>query len=153
MDSTVLPFAMEPQQGHLLCWAAVAVSLQRFYCPQASADQIGFARSVLGVNYDQVCPPLHALNCAGLQYQEREGPIPLCAIARQLAAGHPVVVAARYFIGWHLLVLHGIDQDGQLLIADPLHGPARAPYAQFAAAYREHYAWTHTYCRAPAERP
>ncbi|HEX8612419.1 MAG TPA: papain-like cysteine protease family protein [Telluria sp.] len=150
MSATILPFEMAPQQGGLLCWAAVAVSLRRFYRKQESIDQIAFARSLLGSNYDQVCPPLRALEHAGLSYREQRGSLPLPAIERQLRDGHPVLIAARYFIGWHLLVLHGITDDAQLLIADSLHGPSQASHADLTAAYREHYCWSHTYCLAPA---
>ncbi|WP_300751426.1 papain-like cysteine protease family protein [Janthinobacterium sp.] len=150
MKGLILPFEMEPQQGSLLCWAAIAVSLKRFYDPRQAIDQIGFARSLLGENYDQVCAPLDALEHAGLRYREQEGCIAPGAIQRELEQGHPVLVAARFFIGWHLLVVHGIDGDQQLMIADPLHGASRCSYVDFASAYREHYAWSHTYCRIPA---
>lgn len=148
MNSLVLPFEMEPQQGGLLCWAAIAVSLKRYYDPRQAVDQIGFARSLLGENYDQVCAPLDALKHAGLHYREQEGQVPLAAIEHQLEQGHPVLVAARFFIGWHLLVVHGVDRDGRLLLADPLHGASRCPYVDFKSSYREHYAWSHTYCLA-----
>ncbi|MDQ1830782.1 papain-like cysteine protease family protein [Massilia scottii] len=150
MSSMILPFEMAPQQGGLLCWAAVAVSLRRFYRKQESIDQIAFARSLLGANCNQVCQPLRALNHAGLRYREHSGPIPLADIEQQLMSGHPVLIAARYFIGWHLLVLHGIGHGTQMMIADSLHGPSRASYADLTAAYREHYLWSHTYCLAPA---
>jgi len=141
----LLPFELEPQQGHLQCWAAVAVSLQRFYGRAPVPSQDAFARSLLGDNCDQVCAPLSALAHAGLHYVESAGPLTPARLRRQLALGHPVPACMRHFIGWHLVVLHGIDAEGVLAVADPQVGPSRYPYRAFVRAYRRHYAWTHTY--------
>jgi hypothetical protein len=143
--AVVLPIELEPQQGDRLCWAAVAVSLRRYYRHGAPMDQVGFARSLLGDRYDRPCPPLVALLCAGLHYEEQEGPEGQAEVLAQLRAGHPVLVAARYFVGWHLLLIHGHTSDDRLIVADPLYGASSWPYEQFAQGYRTHYVWTHTY--------
>jgi len=153
----LLRFELAPQQGHLQCWAAVAVSLQRFYASQGELppvpSQEAFARSLLGENCDQVCAPLAALAHAGLLYTESAGPLPPAELRYQLALGHPVPACMRHFIGWHLVVVHGIDADGTLTIADPQVGPSRMPYRSFAQAYRRHYAWTHSYLFAGRATP
>ena len=141
----LLPFELEPQQGHLQCWAAVAVSLQRFYGRATVPSQEDFARSLLGENCDQVCAPLAALAHAGLHYVQSAGPLTPAQLRRELAQGHPVPACMRHFIGWHLVVVHGIDADGLLAIADPQVGPSRMAYRGFVRAYRRHHAWTHSY--------
>lgn len=161
----VLPFALEAQQGHLQCWAAVAVSLRRFYGMAPVPAQQDFARSLLGERNDHACAPLVALAHAGLAYAETARALAPGALRAQLARGHPVPAAMRHFIGWHLVVLHGIDADGKVWVADPLYGPSVVPYRIVVQAYRDHYAWSHSYChdaargtaqnlaRSPAQRP
>jgi len=141
----LLPFELEPQQGHLQCWAAVAVSLRRYHGLAPVPGQQAFAQSLLGANCDQVCAPLAALAHAGLRYTESRGPLTLAALRAQLARGHPVPACLRYFIGWHLVVLHGVDGAGRVQVADPLHGPSSWPYRDVVRGYRAHYPWTHSY--------
>ena len=148
-----LPFALEPQQGHLQCWAAVAVSLRRFHGLAPVPSQDAFARSLLGDNCDQVCAPLAALAHAGLHYRESAGPLTPAQLRRELALGHPVPACMRHFIGWHLVVVHGIGPDGALMVADPQVGPSRYPWRSFVRAYRRHYEWTHSYRLARLDAP
>lgn len=141
----VLPFALEAQQGHLQCWAAVAVSLRRFYGMAPVPAQRDFARSLLGERNDHACAPLVALAHAGLAYAETARPLAPAVLRTLLARGHPVPAAMRHFVGWHLVVVHGIDAAGTVWVADPLYGPSTWPYRAFAHAYRDHYAWSHSY--------
>nr|WP_314547695.1 papain-like cysteine protease family protein [uncultured Massilia sp.] len=144
-DACALPFAVERQEGHLQCWAPVALALRRWYGLAPVPAQGEFARAVLGEHCDHECAPLRAFAHAGLDYDELPGPMPLPMLRAHIAAGHPVPACLRYFIGWHLVVVHGIDANGFLIVADPLHGASRWSYAQFAAAYRDHYGWSHAY--------
>lgn len=146
----VLPFALEAQQGHLQCWAAVAVSLRRFYGRRPVPTQQDFAQALLGENCDHVCAPLVALAHAGLAYDEAAHPLRPAALRAQFARGHPVPACMRYFVGWHLVVLHGIDDSNRVWVADPLHGPSTWPWRDFVRAYRRHYGWTHSYRYAGA---
>lgn len=143
--STVLPFTLEAQQGHLQCWAAIAISLGRFYQRQFVPTQQAFARLVLGANCDQVCPPLQAMRYMHLEYQEQEGMLPLGQLKSHLQSGHPLLVAMRYFIGWHLVVIYGVDEEDKVWIADPLYGLACSPYEQLQQSYLQHYHWSHSY--------
>jgi ABC-type bacteriocin/lantibiotic exporter with double-glycine peptidase domain len=141
----LLPFQLEPQQGHLQCWAAVAVSLGRYYQRCHVPSQQEFARQVLGPNCDQVCPPLQALAQMQLSYQEQSGVLPLPRLRAELAAGHPLLAAMRYFVGWHLVVIYGIEQDDRLWLADPQYGEQCIPYQQLQQQYRQYYSWSHSY--------
>lgn len=153
----VLPFELEPQQGHLQCWAAVAVALERFHRVGPVPTQADFARSLFGERCDRVCAPLEALAHAGLAYAEAAGALGRGALRAELARGHPIPACLRHFIGWHLVVVHGIGADGALWVADPLYGPSVWPYGEFVAAYRGHYAWSHSYrylgVRPPPAQP
>lgn len=155
MKALVLPLELDAQQGHLQCWAAVALALRRFHGLAPLPSQRAFAESLLGERCDRVCAPLAALAHAGLDYAEAARPLALAALRAEFARGEPVPACLRHFIGWHLVVLHGIDEDGLLAVADPLYGPSRWPYRAFARAYRAHYAWTHSYRRvhAPGAAP
>ncbi len=152
LKSHVLPFVLEEQEGHLQCWAAVAVSMGRFYQRKQLFTQQEFARSVLGENCDQVCQPLRAMQHMGLQYREFPGAFNFGELQISLLAGHPVLACMRYFIGWHLVVIYGIDEDQQIWLADPLYGNAIYRYQDLAQAYRTYYNWSHSYafeCELP----
>ncbi|MBJ7221962.1 MULTISPECIES: papain-like cysteine protease family protein [unclassified Brenneria] len=143
--NTILPFTLEAQQGHLQCWAAIAISLGRFYQRPLVPTQQEFAHQVLGANCDQVCPPLQAMRHMQLEYQEREGMLTLRQLKAQLQAGHPLLAAMRYFIGWHLVVIYGVDEEEQVWLADPLYGLHCLPYEQLQQSYLQHYQWSHSY--------
>ncbi len=141
----ILPFEMDAQEGKLLCWAAIAVSVKRFYTPRFSVSQIDFARSVHGDNFDQVCSPLKAMAHIGLDYIETIGILPKEVLLQHMENGNPILACMRYFIGWHLVVIHGVTTKGEILIADPMHGQSSYNYLDFVRAYRVHYQWTQSY--------
>lgn len=141
----VLPFVLEPQHGHLMCWASVAIALRRYYSPTVLLSQEVFARELKGDNFDQVCEPLQALSSIGLEYWETVSNLSLSNIQTQLTNGDPVLACMKYFIGWHLVVIYGLSADDQLYIADPLYGISHYTYQGFVTAYRKYYQWTHSY--------
>lgn len=143
--SMLLPLQVEQQAGHMLCWAAVCVALKRYYGHTPLPGQAEFARSVLGDNFDQACAPARALAAAGLQFGEFQRALALEELRAQIAAGHPVLACMRHFIGWHLVVLHGIRGEAGLVVADSLHGPGDCAYDDFRRAYRDHYDWSGTF--------
>ncbi len=147
----ILPLEVEPQHGHLMCWAAVCVALKRYYGHAGPLDQVQFAHSVLGDHVDQVCAPAHALSKAGLNFEAVRHALPLEQVRTLIRSGHPVLACMRHFIGWHLVVIHGIRGDSEMLVADPLHGPSCYRYDDFLHAYIEHYQWSDTFIPARAE--
>lgn len=143
--SHILDFKVEQQEGSLMCWAAVSVSVARFYNPSFAETQQTMAVAVFGENgYDRVCDPRKALDFYGNLKAYRESALSIEEIETELRSGNPVAACMRFFIGWHLVVIYGIDTRGNLLIEDPLHGNQVVEPEIFKKAYLENYSWTHT---------
>lgn len=143
-SSLLLPFTIEAQAGRMLCWAAVCVSLKRYYRHSPLPDQVRFARDVIGEKFDQVCAPGRALTAAGLRFDALRGEIPFEHVRNHIASGNPVLACMRYFVGWHLVVLYGVRDEHEIVVADPLHGGVDCSYDVFRSAYRDHYCWSDT---------
>ena len=144
-EAIKLDFNLEAQEDSRLCWAAVAISIALFYNKQQNMSQKELAKSVFGEKYNQFNSPKLSLsifdNCAS----EEIRPLDESEIIHDLKAGNPVAACLRYFIGWHLVVIFGIDANGHIHVADPLQGYSLWPLDEFTTAYRTYYQWTHTY--------
>lgn len=147
----ILSFVIEEQQESLLCWAAVAVSVGRFYDPSYSLNQSELAITVFGEKqYNQVCDPRKALDQNDNIRKFIERPLTLAEITKELRNGNPVAACMKFFIGWHLVIIYGIDEAGRLLIADPLHGKNAVSLESFTTSYDEYYSWTHSCLLKPS---
>jgi len=80
----------------------------------------------------------------GLNYRESKGSLTYMEIVRRLNNGDPILATMRYFIGWHLIVIYGIEND-TLIIADPEVGIKKCLYSKFINEYSDHYSWSHFY--------
>lgn len=141
-----LPLSMVEQEGSLLCWAAVAVALNKYYLPSSTLTQKELAVSVFGgESYNHVYPPDAALSLVHHLKSSCNRPLTPDEIRAELMLGNPVAACMRYFIGWHLTLVYGITAANELYIADSLHGYSVVPFKQFVEAYKENYTWTHSY--------
>ena len=156
MDTAInLPIELDEQASSLLCWAAVTLALGKYYQPGFQVSQVELARGVFGnPHYNRVLHPRKALELTGTFKQALPRPLSLLEIVDELQQGYPIAACMRYFIGWHLVIVHGLTPCGELLVADSLHGPSVYDLASFSHAYHKHYTWSHSYLtRSPTQLP
>jgi hypothetical protein len=151
-------FHMEPQQKDQWCWAAVTLSVERYYSPRSQLTQCAIARGVLGFsccsNPDRCNHPAKlqdALSGIGrLIGEPTSGPMSFTHIRQRLDEGRPICLR----IGWHgggghfvIICGYGLSRSGVELVdvEDPLFGPATVTYDEFISNYRSSGRWTFTY--------
>jgi ABC-type bacteriocin/lantibiotic exporter with double-glycine peptidase domain len=144
-NEIILPFLIEEQEKSRWCWAAVAVSIAKFYNHDIQVSQLQLATTFLGSeNNNHVQPPQKAIEWVKHYKSMQERPLTLEEIYLSLMEGNPIAACMRYFIGWHLVIIYGISTDGQLYIADPQHGYTTTEYKDFIPSYLDNYSWTQT---------
>jgi hypothetical protein len=165
-----LPVVVERQKRTEWCWAAVSVSVNRFFRPAATHTQCELAASVLR---RECCDPKEGRECnhphtlhtvlASLHLLAG-GPVRKPStfedIRKAIDAGHPICVLIRWlndageFSGRaHFVVIHGyrVTPGGMQFveIADPFYGPSSMAYGEFASphgGYRDgHGVWYATF--------
>ncbi len=152
---------MQKQMTSVWCWAAVSVSVDRFFDHDSEWRQCGLARKV---TKQPVCcskPVPH--KCAQLFYLEDAltlvgrlkgnptvGPLSFREVQRRIDKKHPI--CAR--IGWrggggHFVVISGYRVHNgakQVDVEDPMRkGTSTIDYQTFVHQYRAVGRWTHTY--------
>ncbi|WP_375582530.1 papain-like cysteine protease family protein [Cyclobacterium xiamenense] len=143
--SILLDFDMELQRESRLCWAAVSVAIGRYYGQMAVPEQLAFAESVWGSRYNRFFEPDKSLALVGNLGEVLDRPLRLDEIRQELAAAQPIVACMKHFVGWHLVVIYGMDETGMLSVADSQLGKSQWMFPAFTSKYREYYSWTHTY--------
>ena len=157
-----LDFRMERQTQSQWCWAAVAVSVTRFYQPSSNITQCRVANRELGTDVCCADPPAcnqdntldTTLRTVGHLRAFEGGPLSFPPVRDEINAGRPL--GCR--IGWldgggHFVVIHGVstDQSGAsvkrwVAVEDPLFGPSDYLINDFTSAYRQGEGeWTHSY--------
>jgi papain like cysteine protease AvrRpt2 len=148
---------MQQQERDLWCWAAVSVSVRRFYdpsrvisqCEQASAQIFTADCCSDPSKCDMEWPLSKALNGLGVLRDVVNGIVPLTTIAREINDQHPLGCRIVWEGGaGHFVCIAGYDGT-LLMIKDPLFGSSRVPYDEFAARYLGRGKWTHTYFTQP----
>ena len=158
---------VEQQEMDKWCWAAVSVSVDRYFAPGSASTQCRVAAQVLGI--DQCYDNCDACNSAqrledGLQAvgrppQKLTNPVTFDEIQRQIDAHLPVCVRIGWFSGGgHFVVITGYRETewGEQLVevADPLFPDSTIPYDILVSAYQNAEVpqgggqWTHTYLLA-----
>ncbi len=140
-----LDFELEKQKDSRLCWAAVSISIAQFYRQKGIKTQIEFAKSIFGEKYNQFCSPHKALSSYDNLLESLQQTMTLKEIIEDLKKQQPVVACMKDFVGWHLVVIYGVDRDEKLLVADPLRGCSKWEINKFIAEYCERYSWVYTY--------
>jgi Papain-like cysteine protease AvrRpt2 len=158
-----MPFQMETQTQTLWCWAAVAVSIDRFFSPTAKQTQCQVAQAVLKSNVKCCANPKPcnkeehletALSAVGNLRQAMTRPLDFDEVQEELDAGLPV--CAR--IGWtggggHFVTLAGykrLRSGGiKVHVADPKWGSSIVEFEEFRASYMGRGEWTDTFLVKP----
>ena len=150
-------YPLETQEMGLWCWAAVALSVEKYFEPTSQQTQCGIATLVHHLNCcanKTACnrkAELHvALQKVGHFHDIRVGRLTFDQIKTSIDAGFPVCVR----IGWwpqggHYVVITGaaIDDSGDqwVTVADPLYESGMWYYDEFSSFYFGIGHWTHTY--------
>jgi hypothetical protein len=161
-SAKVLPLVVEKQARINWCWAAVAVSVRRFFDRGAAARQCDLANSILGLttccdddvsgNNSQPLPP--ALIEMDVLRRIRQGAVTFEEVQAEIDAGRPVAC----YIAWsaaggaaHFTCIAGYDAARNIMIRDPQFDSSTMPFDTFATAYQGSGSWAYTYfLKAPA---
>ncbi|WP_236974991.1 papain-like cysteine protease family protein [Membranihabitans maritimus] len=145
INTIELDFNIEPQKESRLCWAAVSIAIAKFYKVNNVSSQIDFAKFVAGKQYNQFCNPEKALTFYGNLNKKWDRPLNKREILNELINQRPITACMKYFVGWHLVVIYGIDPNNELMIADPLMGNSSYSLQLFTHGYNKHYHWEFTF--------
>lgn len=158
-NANSLPLQVEHQNQYNWCWAAVSVSVKRFFDATFGETQCEQANAILGrVSCcgpdgadEQVCNVTHTLDPVlsrlGVLRRVRSGFLSFEEIETEIDAGRPVAC----FIGWtggggHFVCIAGYDAGPRTLaIRDPLFDPSTLPYDEFVNSYQHIGSWSFTY--------
>lgn len=146
----VLDLLVERQELRRWCWAAICVSLGRFYGTgkwtqaQAASALLGFdctahaADSKLRARCDVSARLDDALALVGCHSHCSPGRPTFDRVAAEIVLGRPVCVQIEWRHGGsHYVVLAGYHGQGrELYVHDPLHGPSTHPFDGFPRSYQ-----------------
>jgi len=154
-----MPFLMEKQKQSEWCWAAVALSIERYFSPYSVWGQCGIAAQVLKnakdscenpEGHDQPAPLESALDIVRRLNETRKGPLNFAGMQKELDAGKPVCVRIKWTgDGAHFVVLTGykVSDSGLRMVdvADPLYPDSTRAFDDFPSAYQGGGEWTDTF--------
>jgi ABC-type bacteriocin/lantibiotic exporter with double-glycine peptidase domain len=142
-----LAFIMQKQDGNMLCWAAVASSISKFYDKNSRHEQC----TLVNHFYDRTtcCTDLHNCNIAGelelaLRYTGnlnsfvKQSPS-FDLIKEQIYNHHPVCLRIDMGgIEYHVVVVYGFHADGTVDVEDPWpdRGPVTIKFKELENYYR-----------------
>jgi hypothetical protein len=151
-------FQMQPQQESNWCWAAVSVSVERYFVPQSTLTQCQVAGKLLGHNdcclgsaaCNQPAFLEDALADAGRPAVIKP-PLAFADVRQQIDAGKPVCARIAWDGGTrgHFVVICGYQQlpTGEQLVevADPFYAGSKVDFNEFATSYQGSGQWTDAY--------
>ena len=157
--SNPLTFAMQRQQQTQWCWAAVSISVNRFYRSASGWTQCKVVDKALG---QQSCcsnggtprcnQPWYldrALNIVANLRSWKAGKATFAKVQAEVNACQPLCLR----IGWnggggHFVAVYGYS-GSSLNVADPWYGNSVQSYSTFPGSYNGGGAWTHDYYTKP----
>jgi hypothetical protein len=157
-----LAFNMERQTQSQWCWAAVAVSVSRFYQPSTNITQCRVANLELHTDVCCANPPAcnqdntldTSLASVGHFLDIQGAPLSFSDVQGEINAGRPLGCRIGWFIGGgHFVVINGTSVDASggstkrwVAVADPLYGASDYLIDNFTSAYRQGMGeWTDSY--------
>jgi hypothetical protein len=152
-----MSYPMEHQEMGLWCWAAVSLSIAKYFDPATAFSQCAVASAVKNRNCCANKPScnqadeLEAALTAVKRFRRMfTGRLTFAAVRQSIRDGFPIPVR----IGWrpaggHYVVITGfktaISGEQFVDIADPLYESRLWRYNDFLDAYYGSGVWTHTY--------
>ena len=161
-------FQIEEQTEFEWCWAAVGVSINRYFRPDSKMRQCDLATKILvplladpklttGCQ-DPVPPKLDiqadmkdVLTFLGSLSSAEVGALSFEATRDQILSGYPVCARIGWFPGdrGHFVVIRdcAITESGEqwVDVADPFYGSSTIPYTELVNSYKSNGKWTATY--------
>lgn len=155
-------FEMERQKKSNWCWAAVSVSVARFFDPATERQQCGVAGALRGLpccsGFTKDCNRPEKLSRALTEVkrfdQIVEPTISFADLRKEINAGRPVCVRFEWQGGefksfGHFAAIRGYDDSGSepvVIVDDPFYGRSRRLYRIILDSYQlARGKWTHTY--------
>jgi len=162
-----MPFKMQEQEQTRWCWAAVSVSVEKYFFPTSTLTQCQLAKEVISdANADCCRNPdscngvaklqdaLHKIeerakaSPIALRFPDPSKPMSFFEVKAEIDSGMPVGVRMEWAgLGAHFLVISGYwTLSGQKLleIGDPLFGEGTVDFDWFSTSYFGGQ-WTHTF--------
>jgi hypothetical protein len=153
-----LDFTMRSQRLREWCWAAVSVSVDRFFFPKSVWTECAIASAELGLtccDEAQQCNQAHLLDPPLKRLQRlKEAPIPrvlsFSEIQREIDAGNPICVRIQWTDGGgHFLVICGYAMSvagvNKIFLEDSFYGSSEVKYEAFLTKYQGSGTWTGTF--------
>ena len=149
-------FQLEPQKLDQWCWAAVSLSVQRYFSGGNGSSQCEIAHDVLHMDCCRDSGPCNrpafledALDAVRVRHDPFAGSLSFAQIKQQIDDGLPICVRIGWFGGGgHFVIIRGYrDPAGAeiLNIADPWFVDSMQDCDAFTSNYLGRGEWTHTY--------
>jgi hypothetical protein len=145
-----LDLAMEKQQRDTWCWAAVSVSVRKFYGREGPLTQCEQAEWLLNracCSDPDLCDQMWIVDPA--LFTRSPGAFPFITVKQQIDAGHLVTARITWAAGGtHYLCVDGYNIAGpepRVSLKDPFYGPSVIPYDRLVSAYLDLGTWTESY--------
>jgi hypothetical protein len=153
-----LDFTMRSQRLRDWCWAAVSVSVDRFYNSRSVWTECAIAAAELRLSCcdsAQQCNRVHLLDPPLKRLTRlKQDPLPrvltFSEIQQQIDAGNPVCVRIEWTDGGgHFTVISGYATSragvNRVTLEDPFYGHSEAAYDAFRTKYQGSGKWTGTF--------
>jgi Papain-like cysteine protease AvrRpt2 len=151
-------FKIETQKKSEWCWAAVAVSIEKYFNPKSTLTQCEVAKEVLDAKNKECSDPeinlpaslTIALHQRGWLSGKMNSPLSFDLVRQEIDAGRPVCARIKWNGGGaHFIVLTGYEilQSGarHLDVADPLNPNTTVDYDAVRDNYYGEGQWVATY--------
>jgi len=158
--SKTLNFTVEHQEHQQWCWAAVSVSVARFYEGSSNAlTQCSIVNSQLPGN--DCCAHGGILACNKPGFLDKaldtvkhfrgmiSGSLKSPCMIQEIDDGRPIGARIGFPTRGHFVAIVGYDnkdpEDVHLIVSDPTWGESTGPLQEFSSAYLGSGLWTDTY--------
>jgi hypothetical protein len=165
-----LTFAMQVQSQNQWCWAALAVSVARYYAPSSTVTQCSLANWAFGNAASVNCctaqaAPLFPCNqpyrpdtalayLGNLNAPMRPQSLLFSEVVAQIVLANPIGIGIMWQGGGnvgHALCITGYDctdpdpANAYIEVKDPTYGATLAKFSNFPANYQTGASWVQTY--------
>lgn len=156
-----LDFNIQAQQQSNWCWAAISVSMTKFYNSNSQLEQCSLVNNRLGrtdccqdgssKQCNQTQSIYKVLPQLGVSASPHAGQQSFIELSEQIQLGHPLVLILMRGLDAHYAVLSGVGANETVTIKDPMGGVTRKmSYQEFKKIYEQRY-WKGSFFTKPTE--